>query len=120
MNETEWFEGRSTDEHQRAYRWRVYGFAVVLGVVLAVFMAPLQAEPMAVADRNGIKITLDTDKCALPEVTNLPLKATWEEKGKVYQGCWGPNPDVGVVVAYFDDKTVALIPMQYFEKIRNT
>jgi hypothetical protein len=74
------------------------------------------ADPLYVAEVNGIKITLYSEPCELKEVTNLKLKATWVEKGKVSQGCWAAT-QFGVVVAYFDDKTVATIPVQAFEKV---
>ena len=69
---------------------------------------------------QGVRVLFYDDKCAVSEITNLPFKATWEEKGKTYQGCWGPRPDLGVIAAYFDDKTVAIVPIQILTAVSNT
>jgi hypothetical protein len=117
---TEWFEGRSVDEQkmERCY-WRRVGFVVFLAVLMALVLLPLQAyaEPLYVAETGGIRITLHSEPCELGAVTNLKMKATWVENGKVSQGCWAATP-FGVVVAYFDDKTVATIPVQAFAQVQ--
>ena len=70
------------------------------------------ADPRFQVVADGARVVLHDDKCAVSAVTNRPYKATWEEKGQVFQGCWGARPDAGVVMFYFDDKTVGIIPMQ--------
>jgi hypothetical protein len=93
-------------------------------LVAALFLLALSqfayGEPAFVTDADGARITLHTDKCSMKEVKNLPFKATWEEKGKVFQGCWGPRPDAGLIVFYFDDRTVGIAPMQAFVKVTNS
>ncbi len=37
--------------------------------------------------------------------------------GKEYEGCWGLNPALGLVMAYYSDKTVAAIPAQAFAPV---
>lgn len=88
--------------------------AFVLGV--AFYAAKVHAEAVAVAQIEGVTITLHKEKCALTEVSNLPFKVTWEEKGKSYVGCWGLNGNF--VAAFFkEDKSVAVIPAQAFTKV---
>jgi hypothetical protein len=75
------------------------------------------AAPMYRAANEGIVITLDSDKCALKEVANLPKKAFWVQDGKTIEGCWGVSP-LGVVNFYFADRTVVAIPQDVFHKVQ--
>lgn len=86
--------------------------------VVAIIAAPVAlAAPVAKASQGGVTITLFNDKCEIPAVSNLPMKATWTEGGKTYAGCWGGS-EVGVVMAYFaEDRTVAAIPVQAFSRV---
>jgi hypothetical protein len=96
----------------------------VIGAVLAAFICIVlvmiasyaYADPVFEAEDGGIRITLHNDPCKLEAVTNLPHRATWTEKGKVYEGCYGLTR-FGVVMAYFDDKTVAVIPTEFFQRV---
>ena len=82
---------------------------------LALFViSSALAKPIAYARTQDIVITLTDEPCELAAVVNLPHKATWEEKGKTFQGCWGLN--ASLVATYFDDKTVAVIPAEVFQK----
>lgn len=87
-------------------------------IVLAVWTTGALAEPRFQVVADGARVVLHDDKCAVSAVANLPYKATWEEKGKVFQGCWGARPDAGVVMFYFDDKTVGIIPMQELTAVK--
>lgn len=90
---------------------------------IALFLTPLYAtaEPVYQATApDGVRVTLHDDKCALPEITNLPRRATWIEQGKAFEGCWGARPDQGIVLAYFADKTVVSIPVQAFSRVTGT
>jgi hypothetical protein len=40
MNDTEWFEGQTDERLERCY-WRRVGFAIFLGICLAIIFAPL-------------------------------------------------------------------------------
>jgi hypothetical protein len=94
-------------------------WAVMIGLTLAgVFYASKAlAEPRLLAVDNGVAITLYDDPCELKgEITNLPYKATWTENGKTFEGCWAGRDDVKQVMAYFTDKTVALIPYSVFKR----
>jgi len=92
--------------------WWLWALAVV-----AIIAAPLAlAAPVAVADGSGVKITLFDEACRLDTVSNFKFRATWEEGGKLFEGCYGGN--YGVIVAYFSDKTVAIMPLQAFVKVQ--
>lgn len=45
-------------------------------------------------------------------VTNLPYRATWDEGGRRHEGCYTVKD--GLVLAYFDDRTVAILPLSVF------
>jgi hypothetical protein len=91
---------------------------VVVLIYLFCWPAALIAAPILVADAGEVRIELFDEPCALKDsVSNLPYRATWTEKGKVYQGCFVPHPNAGIVMAYFDDKTVAAIPIDAFKKV---
>jgi hypothetical protein len=87
-------------------------------IVTAIWATSAAAEPRFQVTADGARVVLFDDKCAVSAVANLPYKATWEEKGKVYQGCWGARPDAGVVMFYFDDKSVGIIPMQELTAVK--
>lgn len=92
-------------------------YLLLLAAILFLVPLPLSAEPLfRVTTPDGVVITLHKDKCELKEVVNLPQHATWDEKGKTYTGCWGFNP-IGVVMLYFSDKTVGVIPASAFSKV---
>ena len=119
---TEWFEGRSTDEEQmeKCY-WRRVGFVIFLAVVAGLILIPLNAHAEPVLQTNlpdGTVITLHTDKCELKEVTNLDMRATWQDKAGTYEGCWRPSSFFPLFLFFFrEDKTVADIPASVFKKV---
>jgi hypothetical protein len=88
-------------------------------VVTLLFGCPSTAysEPLFRVSHEGVVITLHNEKCEMKEVSNLPHFATWEEKGKSFKGCWGFNP-LGVVMLYFSDKTIAVVPASAFTKVQ--
>lgn len=89
-------------------------------IVLALAAGALYAEPLfeARTNRGTALITIHSEPCALKEVVvNLPQRATWVEGGQVYEGCAGVRPDYGLVIVYFADKTVGLIPANVFAKV---
>jgi hypothetical protein len=91
---------------------------LLIAVALVCFAGSLHAEPKFQANVQGIQILLHSDKCELTgQITNLPFKAQWSEKGKTLEGCWKPNNEVGSVDFYFSDKTSFSMPMQMFQKV---
>ena len=97
--------------------WFLFAFAVVLFIV-----APLAiSAPRLIAQGEEVTIVLYDDPCGLSEsVTNLPLRATWREKDdKVVEGCWNVNSE-GIVMMYFEDRTVVAVSKKYFSPIGKT
>jgi hypothetical protein len=87
-------------------------------LLLLLFANPALGKPVAVTQGNGIKVTLTDDKCAFTHVINLPYRATWEQDGRTFEGCFGIH--AGIVVAYFSDKSIALLPGQAFVPVRES
>lgn len=117
----EWFEGRLLIDDMamsRCYWKRVIGILLAGLIVLAlVWPAELMADPLFRATDGKAVVTLHSDPCGLTNVVvNLPKRATWEEGGKTYEGCYsiaGP-----FVMFYFDDKKVGLAPSDAFQRVQ--
>jgi hypothetical protein len=88
-----------------------------LVVVMMAAAASAAAEPFAVVRNGNASVTLHREACGLKDVANLKHRATWEEDGKRYEGCFGIffNAAIGF---YFDDKQVAVIPVAAFVPLR--
>lgn len=71
------------------------------------------------ATSGANRVILYNDPCTLAEVVNLPYRAEWLDGRKTFEGCWSADLDLGVIFAYFSDKTVVLIPMQMFKRVRD-
>lgn len=75
------------------------------------------AAPIYKAEDAEMRIVLTDEDCKLTNVvTNLPKRATWVDKNGKYEGCYAIH-DIGIVVAYFSDKTVAILPAYIFQKV---
>jgi hypothetical protein len=97
--------------------WLVWGVIVGLVIAALFYSARLHADPLFSATAEGVTITLTDEPCAVKEIANLPYRATWVEKDKTFQWCWGPYRELSIVLAYFDDRTIAVIPVQAFVKV---
>jgi hypothetical protein len=92
--------------------WLIFAFFVALFI-----FAPAIAEPMYEVRTDKAVITIYSEACAMPEVVNLSRRATWVEGAKTYEGCAGIRPDFGLVVFYFSDRTVGVVPISQFVKV---
>lgn len=90
------------------------GVSMLLGAGLA------NATPLFIASKGGVVVTLHDTPCKLAAVANLPMRATWVEGGKTFEGCWAVSGMAPIVMMYFDDKSFAIAPMQEFERASNT
>lgn len=89
---------------------------VYLGVLIAaVIVGSVRAEPKAVATTDKVTVTLYDEPCAIPAVKNLPFRATWKEGGSTFEGCFTISG--GLVMGYFDDRTVVGIDGRAFKKL---
>lgn len=89
----------------------------VVLVYLTCWPSAVLSTPVYSAEADGARIVLTDEDCKLDAVKNLKYRATWTEKGKEFEGCWSARVDAGVVMAYWADKTVVVIPIQAFEKV---
>ena len=94
--------------------WIIWALIVGLAVGLVLYVSKIEAAPIYQATTDNAKVILTDEPCRLAEVSNLKKRATWTEKGEVFEGCWGIHQDAGVVLAYFSDKTVVIFPPQMF------
>lgn len=120
--EKEYFHGLTTEpaKHDRLVLFNKLIFAIVLGIALAMVVKLARAEPIAQAKAGNVVITVYNEKCTHQDaITNLPMRATWEENGKVYDGCVGAIPQLGVAMFWFTDKTMAVVPIEMFAKLTN-
>lgn len=84
-------------------------------VLLLAFSALVRAEPIAYATQDSVRVTLHSGPCTLTGVKNLPLRATWANGDARFEGCFGSfGPVLGF---YFDDNTVAVVPLSAFRKL---
>lgn len=101
------------------YAWAGLVVLVLAFVVGALTCSQAQAEPIYRAEAADAVVVLRSGPCALTAVENLKKRATWTEQGKTFEGCWGVTR-FGVVVMYFNDKTVSAIPVQMFVKVQGS
>lgn len=118
----DYFHGLTTDEakEERIHLTVWIGRVLLLLTVLVVtaWATQAQAVPIAQANQEGVQITLTDEDCKLPAVANLKKRATWTEKGRTYEGCYGGHPYFPIVMAYFSDKTVVALPLEIFTALR--
>ncbi len=88
--------------------------------LLVILAAPLFAysEPRYHFGTTNLSITLHDELCGMKdEVTNLPRRAVWKDKGVETEGCWGFSEQFGLVLMYFKDKTATALPAALFTKV---
>ena len=102
-------------------RWIVWTQSVVLAglvvTLLALTTSTVKAEAVAVANAPGIVVTVFNEPCALQQVVNLPLRATWTQNGKTIEGCFGSFSEAAAIGVFFDDGTVVVLPMAAFQRV---
>jgi hypothetical protein len=92
--------------------WFVLLVALLFGWPLNAFSEP----KFKASAGNGAVVTLYSDPCQLTgTVTNLPGHATWVHNGKTSKGCWGAAS--GLVMFYWEDKTVGHASVEAFEAL---
>ena len=88
--------------------------AMLIIVCPTVFAGPLYEA----RTQHGVLITVYSEVCTLKAVVvNLPRRVTWTEGDKVYEGCAQYRPDYQLVILYFEDKTIGLIPAAAFKQV---
>jgi hypothetical protein len=84
--------------------------------ILALLCGPAVSAPLAEARGESFVVSLTDERCKLAVVTNLPGRATWTEKGRTFEGCYGVSHSV--VAFYFEDRTVVMLPREAFSRVR--
>jgi hypothetical protein len=79
----------------------------------AVFLSfPAAAKPVGQVSQGDMRIVFHDEPCKLKEVINLKYRATWLQGGKTYEGCWSAHQQYPIVVTYWADSTVGIIPLE--------
>lgn len=90
----------------------------LLAALLLLIPMPANSEARYSATVQGITITLFAEKCELPEVSNLPNRATWTENGKTFEGCFSYIEPLEMLMFFFrEDRSVAVVPSGVFKKV---
>lgn len=91
---------------------------LLVGVVLVLWLTHALADPRLIGrSEDGTVVTLYDEPCSLKEqVSNLPLRATWDKGQEHFEGCWQLS-QFGSVLFYFADKSVVGIPRQFFKPL---
>ena len=93
----------------------------LLALAAVVFLAlpgTAEAKPVFTASQGDVTLTLFTDECQFRGTVDMPLKATWTQKGETLEGCLLLRPDLEMVLFYFpSDKSVFAVPMSAFQKV---
>lgn len=78
---------------------------------------PALAGPVASVSVQDVTVTLFDDACAIPYVTNLPMRATWVQGDKTFEGCFAVFPESAAIGMWFDDGSVAVVPAGVFRPV---
>ena len=73
----------------------------------------VSAATVATARQGAVVVQFTDEPCTLG-MPNLPIRVVWAESGKTFEGCGGLFGNT--VVAFFDDKTIAVIPVAEIKK----
>ena len=85
-------------------------------LILLLLALPVHAKNIGVASHEDVRVYLTDEPCEISVVINLPYKAVWKDTKGQHEGCWGPfGQNVGL---YFEDKTVAVIPVYHFKSVQ--
>jgi hypothetical protein len=95
----------------------LFWLGVVCLFVLGGIATGAYAAPVFQAEADGIKIVVYEEPCKMPAVSNLKYRATWHEKGKVFEGCVGAHPQFPIIMGYFADRTVVALPVEMFVRV---
>ncbi len=97
--------------------WLIWALAIGLAIGGVLYAAKVQAVPLYFAEAEGVRIILTDEDCKLPSISNLKKRATWTENGKTVEGCFGGHPQYPLVLFYFADKTIVVLPVEAFQRV---
>ena len=90
--------------------------AFILAAIL--WASDSRAAALYQAQERGVTVILYDEPCALAAVVNLPLRAQWLEAARTFEGCYSYHP-AGIIMAYFEDRTVVIFPASAFGKVQS-
>lgn len=88
--------------------------SALLFALCAMFAVSARAETLAIAKQGDLTVTLTDEPCTLRVAKNLMLRAVWTDPNGTFEGCWNVFHETGMVGAYFEDQTFAVLPAQVF------
>jgi hypothetical protein len=107
------------------YALRIVFSLGVLLLILLLFMGEARAGPILSADFESGRVTLTDEPCGLKAITNAPKRVTWlEPNGRMSEGCYGiytlrfPHGNIDIIIGYFDDLTLQVLPLSVFSVVR--
>lgn len=88
-----------------------------LVLVLCLVGFSVHSKPIAQMTDGQVTVTVTDEPCKLMSlVTNLQGRATWTEKGKTTEGCYGINGQIAIF--YWEvDKTVSILNLGHFQRV---
>jgi hypothetical protein len=85
-------------------------FRILAALALALLPSISNADAIATVSQGSTVVTFFDEPCALKPI-QLPYRTTWRDGDKVTEGCFGLHGS-GVVVIYFEDGSVGLVPRE--------
>lgn len=98
----------------------LFWILVIVALGMALTSGKVFGEPFISAEMAGVRLVVHTEECAVKEIKNLPRRATWTEKGKTTEGCAGLSQEIEMIVFYWADGTVTVIPSPYFQRVHGS
>jgi hypothetical protein len=103
------------DPHETVFPLPAW-LVIIAFLLFGLWPTAVFSEPLFQTRSETVTLTLHSEPCQIKEVSNLPRRATWEEKGKVIEGCWQLfGHSVGLY--FIDDRTVGVAPAEAFKKV---
>lgn len=97
---------------------------IIFLIVVLLNIRPARAQPTAVAESEGVKLTLMDEPCAIPQFADTAkLKIRRTERGKSINGCyrialWNDGAQTRrLVVAYFEGRLM-IWPLDMFSPLK--
>ena len=89
----------------------------ILGLILALGLSSISANaqtPALTAVQDNVMVSIYDEPCRLQDKIDFPYRATWLEVGKKpIEGCAAGYGDI--VVVYFEDRSVAVVPVSHLK-----
>jgi len=88
----------------------------LFALLLAFAVLPAQAKPIAQVSQGNVRVIFTDEPCALQGVSNLKFRGIWLQDGKTFEGCWQSHQQFAIVITYWEDLTIGIIPLEAVSK----